>query len=49
MDMNHVLKFLVIGGLIAFILLLVSFQFLFAVIVLMIALVSYIFLQKSSA
>lgn len=46
LDMEMVLKLLVVGGLISFILLLISFQFIFAVIVLIIVIVSYYLLRK---
>lgn len=45
-DQNTILKLLIIVGLIAFILLLISFQFVFAVIVLIVAIASYILLKK---
>lgn len=48
-DQNTILKFLVVGGLIAFILLLISFQFVFAIIVLIVAIVSYIYLKKGQS
>ncbi len=43
---EDVLKFLAIGGLIAFILLLISFQFVFAIIVLIIAIIAWYLLKK---
>ncbi len=46
LDQNTILKFLVAGSLIAFILLLISFQFVFAIIVLIVAIVSYYLLKK---
>lgn len=46
LSQEDVLKFLVISGLIAFILLLLSFQFIFAIVVLIIAIVSFILLKK---
>ncbi|MBI3366399.1 hypothetical protein HY041_02100 [Candidatus Roizmanbacteria bacterium] len=48
-DQEIILKFLVAGGLIAFILLLINFQFLFAIIVLIVAIISYILLNRSQS
>lgn len=45
-DQNTILKLLVVGGLIAFILLLISFQFIFAIVVLIVAIVSWYWLKK---
>lgn len=47
LSQEDILKFLIVGGLIAFILLLISFQFVFAIIVLIVAIVSLYLLKKS--
>lgn len=49
LDQNTVLKLLTVGGLIAFILLLISFQFVFAIIVLIVAIISFYLLKKGDS
>lgn len=48
-DQNTIIKFLIAGGLIAFILLLISFQFVFAIIILIVVILSYILLNKGGS
>lgn len=49
LDQATLLKLVIFGGLVAFILLLMSFQFIFAVVVLIVVGISYIFLKQSSS